>query len=281
MTTAARVRRPAVAGAFYPDDRHALTTLVSRLMDEIEVPVDEPLALAYVTPHAGYRFSGPIAAQVYARLRAHADRVRRIVVLGPSHFVPLRGCAVPTVDSWLTPAGEAPIDTEVRAAVVDAGLAAPDDAPHSREHSIEVQLPFLSGAVGDDVALLPIAVGACPVEKVVEIAEVAMAAAGPGAVLLCSTDFSHYHDHATAQQLDRRTAQAVADLAPDRISPQDACGVFALRGAVGWARKRRLGAQQLDLRTSADTYGNPDRVVGYPAFAFHEAGSAERMNPDR
>jgi AmmeMemoRadiSam system protein B len=143
-----------------------------------------------------------------------------------------------------------------------------DDGPHQREHSLEVQLPLLIRALGD-VPVIPIAVGISPVDNIVETIEAATTAGGPGTVLVCSTDFSHYHDHTTAQQLDRRTAQAVLDLDPDQIGVRDACGVFALRGVVGWARQHKLTPELLDLRTSADTQGNPDRVVGYPAFAFH------------
>lgn len=272
-----RVRQPAVAGRFYPGHPAALAAIVDELIAEVRVPEQDRLAAGYVVPHAGYRFSGPVAAQVYARLRRHADRVRRVVLVGPSHFAPLTGAAVPITDRWLTPLGEFPVDTEVREKLLAGGYAVADDHPHQREHALEVQLPFLARTVGR-VPVLPIAVGATPkpvdnpVDSTVDAVETVAAAiteGGPGTVLLCSTDFSHYHDHATAQRLDRITAEAVIRLQPEGIGTLDACGRHALRGTVGWARQRGLTPRLLDLRTSADTFGRPERVVGYPAFAFH------------
>ena len=257
-----------MAGRFYPGDAATLAETVDRLLDAVDVPADDRLAAGYVAPHAGYRFSGPIAAHPYARLRTHAEAVRRIVLVGPSHFVRLDGAAVPTVDNWATPLGEVAIDAEVRGALLAARLVTADDAPHQREHSIEVQLPFLLRALGDR-PVLPIGVGVSTVENTVDIVSAALEAAGEGAVLVCSTDLSHYHDQQTALELDRRTADAVMDLRPDAIGVRDACGVFALRGIVGWAARRGLTPELLDLRTSADTQGDPERVVGYPAFAFH------------
>jgi AmmeMemoRadiSam system protein B len=262
------VRRPAVAGRFYPADADTLARTVDAMLAAVPVPDDEPLAAAYVVPHAGHRYSGPVAAHVYARLRRHAGSVQRVVLVGPSHFVRLNGAAVPSTTGWLTPSGEFPVDCELRDKLTIGGYAVADDTPHQREHSLEVQLPFLARALGQ-VPVLPVAVGICPVDNAVEIIDAAMTAAGDGAVLLCSTDFSHYHDHETAQTLDRRTAQAVLGLRPERIGIRDACGVFALRGTVGWALRHDLTPHLLDLRNSGDTYGNPERVVGYPAFAFH------------
>lgn len=264
---APRTRPAAVAGTFYPRDRSQLATMVRRLVDEVAVPDSEPLAPAYVVPHAGYRFSGPIAAHVYARLRRHAGGIRRIVLLGPAHRVPLRGAAVSTMDHWATPLGDIKLDTTTAATLSDSGYAAANDAPHEPEHSLEVQLPFLQEAIGDGVAVLPVAIGLSEVDDVAPLL-VAAGAGDDGTVVLCSTDLSHYLDKSAAEERDGRTAQAVLDLAPERVNRGDACGLFALRGTLGWARQHGLRAELLDLRNSADTHGNPDRVVGYPAFAF-------------
>jgi len=261
------IRCPAVAGRFYPADAATLAGTVDALLDTVPVPDDDLPAAAYVVPHAGYRYSGPVAAHVYARLRRHAGSIRRVVLVGPSHFVRLCGAAVSGVARWETPSGAFPVDRELRDKLVTGGYAIVDDAPHHREHSLEVQLPFLARSLGE-VPVLPIAVGVSPVDSTVDIIDAAMTAAGPGTVLLCSTDLSHYHDHETARSLDRRTAAAVLALRPERIWVRDACGGFALRGTVGWALRRGLTPDLLDLRTSGDTYGCPERVVGYPAFAF-------------
>lgn len=254
-----RTRRPAVAGRFYPRDATALAAAVDRLLDAVDVPETEPPAAAYVVPHAGYAFSGPTAAHAYARLRRHAGRVRRVVLIGPSHFVRLAGCAAPLSRVWTTPLGDLPVDEPT-------GLVT-DDAPHASEHSLEVQLPFLQRALGRPVPILPVAVGDAAPARVA--GHLAAAAATPGTVVLCSTDLSHYLDHAAAAARDARTAAAITALDPDRISPRDACGVYALRGLLAWAGRTGLRAHPLDLRTSAETAGEPARVVGYGAFALY------------
>jgi AmmeMemoRadiSam system protein B len=272
------VRPPAVAGLFYPAQPTVLADLIDRLVDAIEVPSDDRLAPAYVVPHAGYRYSGPTAAHVYARLRVHADRVKRVVLVGPAHRVPLTGCAVPAARSWRTPFGEVPVDPAADALAAD-DHAVSDDGPHAPEHSLEVQVPFLQRLVGLDLPVLPIVVGASPVDDVVATVTAAVEAAAPGTVLLCSTDLSHYLTEQAARQQDERTVQAILDLAPDRIGVRDACGAFALRGLLGWASHRRLIPELLHIGTSADTAGDRDRVVGYSAFALSSPLSSPSPPP--
>jgi AmmeMemoRadiSam system protein B len=260
------VRAPAAAGLFYPADPRALAAEVDELLDAVEVPADDALAPAYVVPHAGYRYSGPTAAHVYARLRRHASEVSRVVVAGPAHQVPVEGCVVSGALRWRTPLGEVPVDRRAEE-LVAAGHAVVDDVPHAPEHSIEVQLPFLQRAVGE-VALLPVVVGPSRVD---DVAATIAAAAEPdpaGTVVLCSTDLSHYLPDQQARRRDRETLRAVAELAPERIGVADACGVYALRGLVDWARRAGLGPRLLDYATSAETTGDPSRVVGYAALAF-------------
>jgi AmmeMemoRadiSam system protein B len=267
---AVAVRPPAVAGQFYPGRPDELRTTVDRLLDAVDVP-DEPLAPAYVVPHAGYRFSGPTAAHVYARLRAHAGEIQRVVLVGPAHFVRLRGCAVPTVEAWTTPLGDVPLDTDgCRTLAADRATA--DDEPHRPEHSLEVQLPFLQRALPAGVPVLPVVAGVGGADEVADLLSL-VAPGRSGTVLLCSTDLSHYHDDATARELDRRTVGAVLAGDPERIGVRDACGVFGLRGTVAYAGRVGWAARLLALATSADTAGTPDRVVGYSAFAFDSSSS--------
>jgi MEMO1 family protein len=231
------VRAPAVAGAFYPADPRVLSATVDGLLDAVDVPAGDRLAHAYVVPHAGYRFSGPIAAQVYARLRKHAARISRIVLIGPAHRVPLSGAAVPVDDRWRTPLGVVALGSGD--ALVSCGLAAATDAPHAPEHSLEVQLPFLQRIFsGGFPELVPVCIGQTPPDAVKAVIE----AAGD-AVVLCSTDLSHYLTEAQAREQDARTAQAIVDLAPERIGPRDACGSYALRGLLGFAKDRGLTAR--------------------------------------
>jgi AmmeMemoRadiSam system protein B len=265
-----RVRHPAVAGSFYPADPATLAATVDDLLDSVDLPAGEALAAAYVVPHAGYRYSGGTAAHVYARLRRHAGSVARVMLVGPAHRVPLKGCAVSTADRWLTPLGEVDVDPLARGLAAD-GHAAPDDASHAPEHSLEVQVPFLQRAL-PGVPIVPVTVGASTADDVV--VTVAAIAGEPGTVVVCSTDLSHYLPDAQARLQDGRTAAAIEELRADRIGVRDACGVYALRGTVAWARHSGLAVRRLALTTSADSGGDPDRVVGYPAFAF---GAAARL----
>jgi hypothetical protein len=254
-----------VAGRFYPRDPATLAATVDRLLDAAGAPDTGPLAPAYLVPHAGYRFSGPTAAEVYARLRRHAGQVRRVVLIGPAHFVPVEGCVAAAGPAWATPLGELPVADP--AGLAGAGVTV-SDHPHRPEHSLEVQLPFLQRALGRPVPILPIVVGAAAPAAVAGC--LAAAAAGAGSVVLCSTDLSHYLDRAAATARDTRTCAAIEALAPERIGPRDACGVFALRGLLTWARAAGLRPELLDLSSSADTAGDPHRVVGYAAFAIND-----------
>lgn len=258
--TAAAERPPAVAGTFYPSHADELAATVDGLLARAAAPPDVDGLMALVVPHAGYVYSGPVAASSYALLR---DRpVARVAILGPAHFVPIAGSAVPGADGWRTPLGTVPIDAELRAAALRSG-ATLDDAVHEREHAVEVQLPFLQRAVGPSVGALPVAVGVADPTVVADL----IAALVPLALVVVSTDLSHYLDDATARRVDRRTADAVLAKEPDRIGREDACGSFALRGLVELARREGLPVRLLDLRTSADTAGDPRQVVGYGAFA--------------
>jgi MEMO1 family protein len=262
----ASVRHPAVAGSFYPADPASLASTVDGLLERAEIADDEAFATAFVVPHAGYRYSGQTAAKVYARLKQHASQINRVVLLGPAHRVSLKGCAVPSAQRWLTPLGEVAIDPAASLLASD-GHAVADDRPHASEHSLEVQLPFLQ-RVAPHASVLPLVVGVSTSDDVVVTIAAAVAAAPTGTIVLCSTDLSHYLPDDEARRQDARTAQAVLDLAPDRIGVRDACGVFALRGLVAWARHSGLRTRQLGLDTSADATGDTSRVVGYPAFAF-------------
>ena len=261
--TVRAIRRPVAAGSFYPDDRSLLARQVDRLL-ETSVPWQGARPWGIVAPHAGYRYSGPVAATAYAAVRAFRTEIAKVVAIGPAHYVPLFGCAVPTSGAWSTPLGDAPVDDELREVAIRAGCAV-DDSPHSPEHSLEVQVPFLQRLVGARLRFLPVAVGRTPAGEVAAVLEALDRHAD---LVVVSTDLSHFEDLETAHRLDRRTADAVVGLDADAIGPSDACGVFALRGVVAFARRAGMSMRVLELRTSADTAGDPDRVVGYGAFAI-------------
>jgi MEMO1 family protein len=259
-------RPPAVAGRFYPAEADELARLVDGMLDAAP-PAEDGLASAYVSPHAGYRYSGHTASYVYRHLREHAGAIRRVVLIGPAHYRPVRGCAVPTTPRWLTPLGPVNVDGESCAALVDSGHATADDEPHAPEHSLEVQLPFLQRAVGSEVPVVPIVAGPSTMETVARAIEAAGAGA-EGTVVICSTDLSHYADQTTANAQDERTVGAVLALEPDGFGPRDACGYYSLRGLVHWARSHRSVPRLLHRSTSADTTNDTSRVVGYAAMAL-------------
>jgi AmmeMemoRadiSam system protein B len=190
--------------------------------------------------------------------------VRRVALFGPAHFVPLGGFTVPEVNAWETPLGDVVLDPGLRDLAVDGG-ARVDDRPHEAEHALEVQLPFLHRILDPGFAIVPVAVGIETPAGVADLLERLWYAAD---LIVVSTDLSHDLDHATAQRVDRRTAAAIVARDPAAIGDLAACGVFALRGLAELARRRQLEVRSLGLRTSADAGGDPDRVVGYGAFAI-------------
>lgn len=268
---ASRVRPAAVAGAFYPRDAGALREQLAGFLAGAPPPgARRPKAL--VVPHAGYVYSGPIAASAYAQLRAPGPVVERVVLLGPSHHVAVDGLALPEADRFATPLGEIPVDAEAARRALDLRQVVRSEAAHAREHSLEVQLPFLQELLGP-FALVPFAIGLAAPE---EVAEVLAAVWGGGETLVViSTDLSHYLPYHAGRTLDRHTAASILALDATGIDAGQACGRAGLAGLLFEARRRRLAPEELDLRSSGDTGGDRDAVVGYGAFAFHEPPAAE------
>lgn len=264
-----RARPPAVAGLFYPASAEALARLVDGLLESAR-DVRDGAVCAVVSPHAGLEYSGRVAAVAYAAVRRRAPDTRRVVLLGPSHFVALFGAAVPTHDAWTTPLGAVPVATGLRGTALRAG-ATLDDAPHEREHAIEVQLPFLQRSLPGPPPVLPVAVGTMAAGDVADL--IAALAQSAGTLVVVSTDLSHYLDDATARARDRETAAAIVARRPEAVDDGAACGAHALRGLLEHARRENLAVEQLALATSADTSGDHERVVGYGAFALAPLGS--------
>ncbi|HET7487786.1 MAG TPA: AmmeMemoRadiSam system protein B [Acidimicrobiales bacterium] len=258
------IRLPAVAGSFYPAKRDALFDSVRQCFAGARRPGPaEPAPKAVVVPHAGYLYSGPVAASAYLRLAPAAPVISRVVLLGPSHRVPLDGVAVSGADAFATPLGVVPVDDAGRRSAEAAGAVRTNE-PFALEHSLEVQLPFLQ-VVLDHFTLVPLAVGLSVPAAVADVLDAVWG--GPETVVVTSTDLSHYHPYDVATALDRRTADAVVAMRAEAVGDRDACGVHALRGLLEAARRRDLPVELLDLRNSGDTAGTPDRVVGYGAFA--------------
>ena len=259
------VRQPAVAGSFYPSDPGTLRSQVRGYLEEaaIRAPGSKEWPKALIAPHAGYVYSGPVAATAYARLAGALSTVTRVVLLGPAHFVPVRGIATTGFASWSTPLGEVAIDADARERALALPAVFVDDEANAPEHSLEVHLPFLQEVLGD-FTLAPFAVGQTHPEHVARL--LAELWGGDETVVVVSSDLSHYHDHRAATELDRATAAAIEALDPAGVGLDSACGVFPVRGFLVAARERSMRLETIDLRTSGDTAGSRDRVVGYGAF---------------
>jgi len=259
------VRPPAVAGSFYPGTADALgSAILEAFADAVEPATDATVPKALVVPHAGYVYSGAIAASAYARIAPVRSTIRRVVLLGPSHRVYVRGLAVPSVDAFRTPLGIVPIDTDARTTALRSPGVRIDDRAHAAEHSLEVQLPFLQHVL-DDFALLPFSVGDATMDEVAAVLDACWG--GPETLVVISTDLSHFHRYDEATRLDARTAAAIVARRPGAVHDHDACGAHPLRGLLQVANERGLSVEQIDLRNSGDTAGDRHRVVGYGAFA--------------
>jgi hypothetical protein len=257
------VRPAAVAGLFYPGDSASLTEEVDSLLASASSKGRLPRAL--VVPHAGYKYSGPIAASAYAQLRGAASQVRHVLLLGPAHYVPLRGIALPDAGALATPLGHVPVDMELAARLAHLPQVGTSALAHAREHSLEVQLPFLQRVL-PGVPVLPLVVGHTEPESVAQVIEALWDV--PGTLVLVSSDLSHYLAWDEARQVDASTAKHILALDAD-IESDQACGAAPLRGLLVAARRRGLTVEQLDLRNSGDTAGDKRQVVGYGAWAFH------------
>jgi AmmeMemoRadiSam system protein B len=269
------VRPAAVAGLFYPADAGALRRQVQQLLDTAPCPpatqASSGTLKALVVPHAGYVYSGRVAALCFRLLQATAATPARVLLLGPAHYVPVDGLALSGDGAWTTPLGEVPLDVGARGELLGRAARLPvtvDDEAHQPEHSLEVQLPFLQVLL-PDVPLLPVLVGR---------GAAADAAAAlqpwwddPDTLVVVSTDLSHYETEPEARRHDARTVQAVLAARPDGVASRDACGVHPLRVLLTWASHAGTSVRLLGAATSADAGGGKARVVGYGAFAVERA----------
>jgi hypothetical protein len=264
MNPIGAMRQPAVAGSFYPADPAGLRALVGGLLAAARPPAAvRPKAL--IVPHAGYVYSGPVAATAYATLAPRAGEIRRVVLLGPSHFVPLRGLALPGVEAFSTPLGRVELDLDaVRSIERLPGVQTLAQA-HASEHSLEVQLPFLQVVLGD-FRLVPLAVGEADAGQTAAVLDALWG--GDETLIVISSDLSHYRGYAAAALIDAETARSIERLDGEDIDGEHACGCHPIRGLLRLARGRGLSVVPLDRRNSGDTAGDRRRVVGYGAWAF-------------
>jgi len=271
------IRPPAVAGFFYPEDPGELRAAVDAYLSgarqsNLEDP-ETPWPKAVIAPHAGYVYSGAVAASVYTRLEAAQGTVRRVILLGPSHRVGFSGLAVPSAEAYVTPLGAVPIDAHAIAQIAGFSQVRLLDDAHAQEHSLEVHLPFLQTVLGE-FQLVPIVVGDATPEDVARVLEALWG--GPETLVVVSSDLSHYHDYATANAMDSETCRAIQMLQIDKVSTEGACGGRPIRGLMALAQRHDLRITLVDLRNSGDTAGPRDKVVGYGSFIVEE-GERQRL----
>jgi AmmeMemoRadiSam system protein B len=258
------IRQPAVAGQFYPRDEARLRATV---LEYVGAPAGDlgVAPKAIIVPHAGYVYSGPVAGRAYAALANTAAEVKRVVLIGPAHWVPLRGLAASSAEAFATPLGLVPLDNEARHIALTLPQVRTFDEAHAPEHCLEVQIPFLQTILGE-FSLAPFLVGDAKPAEVAKLLELLWG--GVETLVVISSDLSHYHDYDTASALDRATSEAIESQRPLRDG--QACGRQAVNGLLQVARNRGLRIETAELRNSGDTGGPRDRVVGYGAFLFCE-----------
>jgi AmmeMemoRadiSam system protein B len=258
-----KIRPAAVAGLFYPADAAQLHQDIQSMLSEAELSESAPKAV--IVPHAGYIFSGPVAASAFAQLKNNRHTIKRVIVLGPCHRVPLRGLATSSADYFETPLGSIRIDHEAIKKIISLPQVEEFDLTHQQEHSLEVQLPFLQEVL-NDFSLVPLVVGDTNAEEVSEVLERLWG--GDETLIVISSDLSHYHDYNTARTMDNETCMAIEEMNPAAIHYDQACGRNPVIGLLLAAKKHGLHVTTLDLRNSGDTAGDKSSVVGYGAWAL-------------
>ncbi len=258
------IRQPAFAGSFYPANPEELRNTLADLL--IEYPPAQHTPKAIIAPHAGYVYSGPTAAAIYARLQPARQSIERVVLLGPSHRIGFKGLAASSADYFSSPLGNVAVDKQALSLITDLPFVGILDQAHKQEHSLEVQIPFLQEIL-DEFSLIPIVAGDASAAQVAQLLDRLWG--GPETIIVVSSDLSHFHDYDTARLMDGKTSKAIESLKWEDIDYDCACGRIPVNGLLYTARSRKLTATTVDLRNSGDTAGSKDRVVGYGAYAFN------------
>jgi MEMO1 family protein len=257
-------RAPAAAGSFYPRSAKVLSQTVGDLLASTKVE-GRFYPCGVIAPHAGYAYSGPVAAHAFACLSQLHGRIKRALIIGPAHFVPFVGISAPADRAFATPLGDVPVDVATVEALNEEGLVAIDDEPHAPEHAIEVELPFLQ-SIFPNLPIVPLLCGSTTPQAV---AAVIARLWTDDTLLVVSSDLSHFEGYRAARTHDERTAVAIEALDAGSIGPSDACGHLAIQGALTEAERRGLNVTRLALKNSGDAAGDRRRVVGYGAWALH------------
>lgn len=264
-----KIRHAAVAGAFYPDDPDALKRNIDAMLFEVDESAHAKSPKALIAPHAGYIYSGPTAAAAYSLL--DPERVKRVILLGPTHRVLLSGLAIPDVDAFETPLGKIQLDRDAIRQIRQLEQVHIDNESHLTEHSLEVHLPFLQRCL-NEFKLVPLAVGQAHPNLVSEVLDLLWG--GEETAIIISSDLSHFHPYEKARQMDLATVETILEESPT-INHEQACGATPINGLLAAISKHPLTPKLIDFRNSGDTAGPRDQVVGYASIAFYEQGESQ------
>ncbi len=259
-----RIKHPAVAGLFYPDNPEQLRLQVTAFLKDGQAGrIKNPKAL--IAPHASYIYSGATAGHAYAQLQSVADKIQHVIILAPSHHLPFPGIGYSSAAQFQTPLGCLKANFDAIALIKNLPQVNQIDEAFEKEHSLEVQLPFLQVALGD-VQITPLLISNAHSSEVAEVLEKLWG--GDETLIVISSDLSHYLDYNNAQKKDQEATQAIEQLEPSALAHDHACGQIPVKGLLIAARNHHLHVTTLDLRNSGDTAGSHDQVVGYGAYAF-------------
>ncbi len=263
---ARRVRLPGVAGFFYPAEPTELRDELGKLLASPYSPSASP-PRAIIAPHAGYRYSGTVAAEAFGAVAS--SQASTVILLGPAHRVPVAGGALPRARIFRTPLGDVPLDDATCDELLEKCWIAESDEAHAQEHSLEVELPFLQMTLPSGFRVVPLLIGAARPELVARIFERYWDV--PDVLFVVSSDLSHFLDYETARRKDELTMDRIVSLRAPDLSGEDACGCRAINGLIEFGAHRGLAARSLLLESSGDHGGGRSRVVGYGAIGFWEA----------
>lgn len=263
----ATIRQPVVAGMFYPENPEQLKTTIKNFLNEAQSHSHLETPKAIIAPHAGYVYSGSIAASAYACLKNVKTKISNVILLAPAHYYAFHGIATTSANFYATPLGSIKVDQKkIQELTQEFKFFNICEEAFTYEHAVEVHLPFLQTTLGNNFSLIPLIVGSCPIQAVESILNNLWN--GAETLIVVSSDLSHYHDFETAKQRDKKTTDLILQLNAKAITPEDACGAAPIRGLLSIAQKKNLKAKIIDLRNSGETAGDKNRVVGYGAFHF-------------
>lgn len=261
-----KIRKEAVAGTFYPEGTIELETLITTLLHEKDLP-DIPPPKAIIVPHAGYVFSGSIAASAYRKIKSFSSLIKKVVILGPSHRVSFNGIALSSDEQWATPLGNVEVDQETCCELKTIDFINYNDAAHKEEHSIEVQLPFLQKTL-NDFTIIPLLSCQTSLKEAVYTLEKVWG--DEETLIIISSDLSHFLNYDDCRKKDHETVNAIENFDYDKLKNDDACGLIPISALLAVAKQKKMKMETLDVRCSGDTAGRRDSVVGYASFGFWE-----------